>query len=362
MKVQLLLIATLALTGAYRPGVPPQCFDEYQCVFYRFNLSGLEYIWDLRSLCAGPNSEYRASQNGNAPGSFPQIRFNVCGTVAKPIAPLNDTRTGMRLPLPHSHGVAIQYLDDPENPAENPNNVQGIDIDTCDQATNPQCLLSGNYPAVANPGATQVDPNRIAQCVTDPSYYYCKPVTTPVADNAEVIAYYDGSPPMFALYDETNPQGGINLTYQGASAYSVDPYPCGSVDPATGITRLRNVNLFIGCDMSVNNLTVNSYSEIGVCQYYITALSKYACGVSPPPATPTVSPSTLPSPSVALVLAGTVVGSLFGGVVITLGVLWVAANVVGYDLATTCRLRPDASRTMATDGGSAFFEPLYAAT
>ena len=119
--------------------------------------------------------------------------------------------------------------------------MQGIDIDTCDQATNPQCLLTGNYPAVANPGATQVNNNRINRCITDPNYYYCKPQTTPVTDNAEVIAYYDGSPPIFALADESNPQGGINLTYLGASAYSADPFPCGGVDPATGVAPLRAV-------------------------------------------------------------------------------------------------------------------------
>jgi len=55
------------------------------------------------------------------------------------------------------------------------------------------------------------------------------------------------------------------------------------------------------------------------------------------------------------------VGSLFGGAFIALGVLWVAANVVGYDLATTCRLRPGAARG-AAPGGSAPFATLYAAT
>jgi len=52
MLLLLQLIAVFALADAYRPGVPPQCFDEYQCIFHRFNLGGLEYIWDLRSLCA----------------------------------------------------------------------------------------------------------------------------------------------------------------------------------------------------------------------------------------------------------------------------------------------------------------------
>jgi hypothetical protein len=46
----LLLVATTV--SAFLPGIPPQCFDEYQCVFYRFNISGAEYVWDLRSLCA----------------------------------------------------------------------------------------------------------------------------------------------------------------------------------------------------------------------------------------------------------------------------------------------------------------------
>lgn len=236
-------LSLLAAAAAYRPGVPPQCFDEYQCVFYRFNLGGLEYSWDLRALCANTNSEYRSPNNNNPPGQiFPQIRFNICGTVAKPIAPLSNDQLSQRLPLPHSHGIAIRYIDDPDNPAENPNNVQTVDVDSCDQATNPTCLYgSQNYPVTANPGATEQNTRRATQCLNDPSYYYCNVLSAAVTDNQEVISFYDGASPIFALYDESNPRGGINLTFPGATAYTQDPFPCGGVDPATGNPPLRSV-------------------------------------------------------------------------------------------------------------------------
>lgn len=188
----------------------------------------------------------------------------------------------MRLPLPRSHGTAILYVDDPDAPVENPNDVIGIDIDTCDQATNPQCLLSGNYPATPNPGATQSNPARVAQCVTSPDTYYCKPNTTAVTDNSAVIAVYDGAPPAFALYDERNPYSGIILSYNGASAFVRDSFPCAGVDPATGLAPLRSMSLFLACDPTTN-FTISSYTEGASCQYSIKGRSAFACGAMPPP-------------------------------------------------------------------------------
>lgn len=120
--------------------------------------------------------------------------------------------------------------------------MKTVDVDSCDQATNPTCLSgSQNYPVMPNPGATEQNTRRIQQCLNNPNYYYCNVIDAPVTDNAEVISYYDGSPPIFSLYDESNPQGGINLTYLGATAYTQDPFPCGGVDPATGNAPLRTV-------------------------------------------------------------------------------------------------------------------------
>ena len=74
--------------------------------------SGLsaEYMWDLRSLCAAAGNEYQtAARDGGE-----LIRFNVCGTVAAAIAPVDETPNpdfpnGVQyLPLPYSHGVAVQ--------------------------------------------------------------------------------------------------------------------------------------------------------------------------------------------------------------------------------------------------------------
>ncbi len=110
----LLIAVAVASASAYWPGIPPQCFEPHQCVFYR-TFNSVLTSWDLNSLCAGADSEYRSINSGNPQGvNYPQIRFNVCGTVAKPIAPLDDTLAKMRLPLPHSHGAAIQVSGDPQ--------------------------------------------------------------------------------------------------------------------------------------------------------------------------------------------------------------------------------------------------------
>ncbi len=65
------------------------------------------------------------------------------------------------------------------------------------------------------------------------------------------MAYYNGAAPTFALTDESNPNGGINLTYSGALPYKLDDGStdlCSQLDPATGFQVQRYLNIFIGCD------------------------------------------------------------------------------------------------------------------
>ena len=118
--------------------------------------------------------------------------------------------------MPSSNGVAIQFIDSPDKPLSvlNPNNVLTVDTDTCDFSTNPLCAFD-NYPLNGNAGASR-NIYREMRCNQTPYPYYCKPSRSInfATDNAEILAYYDGSAPIFALYDETNPSGGINLTYQ----------------------------------------------------------------------------------------------------------------------------------------------------
>ena len=146
----LALLALLVPCAAYyQPGDPPQCFDGYQCIFTRFNLTdtGLkdqyvyQYVWDLRSLCKGAGSEYVVGRDpacvfdpktGSCPSQClgdcgdrtPKIRFNVCGTVSGPVAPVkeencpnpdpqnpgcpNGVGSAQEIPIPASHGVAVQ--------------------------------------------------------------------------------------------------------------------------------------------------------------------------------------------------------------------------------------------------------------
>jgi hypothetical protein len=134
----------LAAASAYsQPGVPPQCLDGYQCQFFRFpSETGLTtaYTWDLRPLCAGAGGEYIASRDPTCKvdpvtlicpsrcydckdDKTAQIRFNVCGTVAGPVAPVKEENcpagdpatlcpggvgSAQELPIPASHGVAVQ--------------------------------------------------------------------------------------------------------------------------------------------------------------------------------------------------------------------------------------------------------------
>ena len=91
---------------------------------------------------------------GQPAGTYPMVEFNICGSVSQAVAPCapmttTDCDNGVTLPLPHSHGVAIQYINDPAF------EYQHIcaDVDTCDQDTNPTCAI------------TCTNPNNIASCV-----------------------------------------------------------------------------------------------------------------------------------------------------------------------------------------------------
>ena len=227
------------------------------------------------------------------------------------------------LPLPHSHGTAVQLIDNPAQDAA----FTCPDVDTCDQDTNPECIPgSKNYDASRDgpnpyiPGAIMNhNPARetrcaVTSCQNGPGLgcpYYCFVVSTPCEANVEVLAYYDGAPPTFALYDEGtyqdpstwSPANGINLTYVGARAYSSDAFKCTDTDPASGLPVSRSLNLFIACDSAgktTDALAVIGYTEQGQCQFYITASHALACGASGVPSpSPGASSSPPPSPSQA---------------------------------------------------------------
>lgn len=289
------MLLALISAEAYLPGVPPQCLAAYQCAFTR-TFSGRTVAYNLCPLCAPAGAEYVAVQAG-APASapYPQIRFNVVGTVSRTLAMFadgNSSRAQQLLPFPHSHGVAVQFIDDPDAPRVNPNHVALVDTDTCDQATNPLCGPL-NYASCDDnnapiPPATECNPARQAACIASAQALpFCSPTKNAsyAADNPEVLAFYDGGAPIFSLFDESDPQSGINLTFPAMNSFSTDPFPCDTTDPATGDTVLRSVNIYIACDPSVSGLAVEYYSEPRSCLYFVTARSALACGstLSPTP-------------------------------------------------------------------------------
>jgi len=104
----------------------------------------------------------------------------------------------MELPLPHSHGTAVQYIDPPGQYAM----YTCPDVDTCDQDTNPACLPGSlNYPPGGNPGFSPFNPSqpigrnprREARCSGPNPPYYCTVEGVPCEGTVEVLAYYDGS-------------------------------------------------------------------------------------------------------------------------------------------------------------------------
>ena len=140
---------------------------------------------------------------------------DLCGTVAQVVAPykLNPPvgTANMDLPLPHSHGTAVQYIDDPGQDKQ----FTCPDVDTCDQDTNPGCLPgSNNYPTGGNTinGSTQNpfsasnpvqigrNERREQRCAAASPPYYCFVQSVPCEGNVEVLAYYDGTGAVRALY------------------------------------------------------------------------------------------------------------------------------------------------------------------
>lgn len=314
-----LIAATLALCVADRNGIPPQTFQTGQCIFHRRNLGSAGYSWDLSALAMSAGNEYSTAPGhdcGNAPcptGVYPTIIFNVCGTVGRSAAPYSTVGTlplgvNTNLPNPHIRGTAVQFIDPP-----NSNNICA-DIDTCDQDTNPTCIPGSNNYDGSMAGTTSpitglivgANAQRQAVCGTyvcpppglpgtrparDPSgsYQYCCVGVTYCSDNSEVLAYYDGDdenvvgePPIFNLFDENSPSGGINISYIGAKAYSADPFSCaGFLDPATGLGTERVFNLYIKCDASVKGrMVIESSIEQKTCHYYVTARHAAACPIS----------------------------------------------------------------------------------
>jgi hypothetical protein len=212
------------------------------CVF-TWNISNTFYVWDLHSLAAEAGSEYVAWKDGCNPAvpgsgdpslcptypanSYQDIIFNVCGTVSKAIAPVSCVNnaagdsTCFQWPVvPHSHGVAVQFLEKRVN--EGGDNYippyDCIDYDTCDSATNfdptngVQCGVPANFgvaqpsgpllynyvqPAPAPspnpqyPNAPSYNPLHSANCAANSwTGDYCKTKTTLCTGQAEVLAYY----------------------------------------------------------------------------------------------------------------------------------------------------------------------------
>ena len=219
------------ITAYFQPGDPPQCRNNtYACTFtLTSDETGLPaaYTWDLRQLCQGAGREYIARRDptcvvdavtGVCPSRCPEcgdlntaIRFNICGTVSGPIAPVSEgafplgVGAPQTMPLPASHGVAVQYVDGwPQattTPADYGPPGGCSDMDTCDQQYNPTCLPgSPNYPTpnAAVPATDSLYAGRAARCAANglgycsPYNYWCCAVkTTPCTKSAEILAVYD---------------------------------------------------------------------------------------------------------------------------------------------------------------------------
>lgn len=332
----LALITSLLAAAAYLPGVPPQCLPAYACAFTR-TISGRTILYDLCPLCRPAGAEYVALPAGAPAGAlYPQIRFNVAGTVSRVIAMFGRNRSSgtQLLPFPHSHGVAIQFVDDPDGAGINPNRFPLVDTDTCDQATNPLCgplnyaSCDGNN-APINP-ATECNPARQAACAASAQALpYCSPSKNAsfATGSAEVLAYYDGGAPTFSLFDESDALSGVNLTFPPAPLWSSDPFACETSDPSSGAPTQRTVNVFIACDASISGLAVDSYFEPSECHYFITARSALACGSN---LSPTPTPAPLPFAAAGMSAAavyGAIAGAFVGGASVAVGARWLSAKI-----------------------------------
>ena len=303
MPRYLALAAAVGLARAARPGDAPQCFEQHFCIT-TFVISGQPWFYDLSGLCMPANNEYvvwKADEPNPGPATFPQVIFNVCGTVARDIAPFKPANVGanVTLPFPASHGVAIQLINDPAPEGQ----YSCADVDSCDQATNPTCVIGSlNYDPNRNgPNPFIVGLNiahdvaREAACASNPNTAFCTVGTVPCTDNAKVLARYMGGEDTLGdtldvrLQDWNNPQGGINISYANQPAFINDPFVCHPFDPVTGNVAPRSVNIFIACDYNEPGLAVDSYTEPQECAYFITARSAAACGTTVNPYVPSPS-------------------------------------------------------------------------
>jgi hypothetical protein len=293
---QLVAYLLVAPALAYsQPGAPPQCVGDSSCVFFApLSPGSQEYLtWDLGSLCAGAGAEYYAIRDiqckvaagVNCPAACfnncdpnldlkPTMSFNICGKVAKPIAPVTETGgTGgvgdpQTMPIPYTHGSAIMFI---EGAAPVPIPGYGpaggcADLDTCDQLYNPTCAPNSlNYPATSpsynvdaffTARANTCTQMGAAWCSSSFSYWCCSVKSAACTKNAEVVAYYDGSPPIFSPLIEGKPNG-VSLTYTGEPDFSQDPFPCGSggaVDPSTGLSPSRSPTFMSSVLASMSSL------------------------------------------------------------------------------------------------------------
>jgi len=365
--------------------LPATGFDEYQCIFHRFNQPyGARYSWDFRSLCADAGKEYVAFAVpiGASPSpspspsvyTTPRIIFNVCGGVSGiVVAPYKagaPNNVNMSLPRPHSHGTAIQIIDDPAKYA----NINCPDSDTCDQATNPDCVpgtlnylanRTGNNPYTCDPLCHPIDHNAAMEAVCagpSPLPAACTVSSTKCTDNMELISYYNGLAPAFSLFDEgtaggvtaLSPNNGINLSYTPALAFS-DDNSCTAKDARTGEAVVRTVNVFIACDAAGYDsapLNVVGYTEEGQCQYYIRTSHKLGCGAAGDPYDPAAFPSFAPCPSAAPAAAAVAFNlntqQLVGATVGLVALLTVAVQTLVIILMF-CFCVPEATRQASLD-------------
>ena len=367
----------------------PPGFDEYQCIFHRFNQPyGARYSWDFRNLCAAAGKEYVAFELpiGASPSASPlpgnyarRIVFNVCGGVAGPIiAPYQTPPTvnniNMTLPQPHSHGTAIQIIDDPVN--FGPALFKCPDTDTCDQATNPNCVPGTlNYDANrtgTNPYTNlpiEHNPAMEAVCAgPSPLPAACTVTSVTCTGNIELLSYYDGQAPAFSLFDEgtatgvtaASPSHGINLTYTPSLAFSDDRFACPNKDPRTGEPVVRTVNVHIACDAGGYPdapLKVIGYTEEGQCQYFVRTSHKLGCGAVGDPYDPTAYPSGAPCPSVvpnAAVAFSLNTQQLIGATVGSVAALTVVVQTLVI-LAMFCFCVPEATRQASLDAFNSRF-------
>ena len=70
-----------------------------------------------------------------------------------------------------------------------------------------------------------------------------------------------GSPPAFALNDESDPNSGVYLTFPSAKAYSSDPFGSCPLDPTTGLATERSVSMNIACDQGISGFVAYNYTE-----------------------------------------------------------------------------------------------------